>query len=930
MSFFEILETLFIGPLKLIFEIIYNLAYRFVGNPGLSIIFLSLVMNILVLPLYRQADAMQEASRDIENKLSKGVAHIKKTFSGDERMMILQTYYRQNHYKPTDALHGSVSLLLEIPFFMAAYQFLSHLEILNGTSFGPIKDLSLPDGLITIGDFSINLLPILMTAVNVISSALYLKGFPMKTKVQLYAMAGFFLVFLYTSPAGLVFYWTLNNVFSLVKTIFYKIKNPQKVLRILTAIIGVTSIIFVGFIYDNPSTKKKIFLIGLGIILLVPLFMPIIKKAVAGKFKAVEAKPNRKFFVAGAMYLTVLVGLLIPTTFISASPQEFVDVTYFHNPLWYVVSAACLAAGTFLVWMSVFYWLANPKGKVIFEALVGIMCVAMTINYMFFGTKLGNISSTLQYDDGMSFALKEQLINLAVIGIIALVVYFLIKNWKSTVASILIIAFLALTGMSVFHINTIKTSVNRISAESLESGEMPTFTLSKTGDNVVVLMIDRFMSIYLPYILNERPDVAQQFEGFTYYSNTISHGSRTNFGTPAVFGGYEYTPVEMNKRNTESLASKQTEAVKVMPSIFWQNGYDVTIFDPTYINYDFVPDFSVYEDYPGIDAYVTKGAFSSVKQKETVISNNHRNFFSFSIMKTMPLFMQTNIYDNGNYLQIRTKSEEVVSSVQTADTPSTAVGVNSLFMQAYNVLENMSNITKITEEDKNTFLMMTNDTTHDPMLLQMPECVPSATVDNTEYDKNYAGSYVVNGVELKMETTKQRAHYQSHMAACIQLGKWFDYLRENDVFDNTKIIIVADHGHNLLQMESLTFATGDDYRKDIEFYYPVLLVKDFNSKEFTVSSEFMTNADVPTLAMNGLIDNPINPFTGKPINNNEKTAHDQIVILSELWDIKVNNGNTFKPSKWASVKDNLWDKNNWTFYDEEIVLDEHKLPSSNR
>ena len=88
----------------------------------------------------------------------------------------------------------------------------------------------------------------------------------------------------------------------------------------------------------------------------------------------------------------------------------------------------------------------------------------------------------------------------------------------------------------------------------------------------------------------------------------------------------------------------------------------------------------------------------------------------------------------------------------------------------------------------------------------------------------------------------------------------------------------------------------------------------------------MTNADVPTLAMKDIIENPINPFTGKAINSDEKTAHDQMVILSELWDIKVNNGNTFKPSKWASVKDNMLDKDNWTFYDEAAVLKEHKAP----
>ena len=41
MTFFSILETLFIGPLKLVFEVIFSVANSFVGNPGLSIIFLS-------------------------------------------------------------------------------------------------------------------------------------------------------------------------------------------------------------------------------------------------------------------------------------------------------------------------------------------------------------------------------------------------------------------------------------------------------------------------------------------------------------------------------------------------------------------------------------------------------------------------------------------------------------------------------------------------------------------------------------------------------------------------------------------------------------------------------------------------------------------------------------------------------------------------
>lgn len=78
MSFWTILNTLLLKPLQLVFEVIYMIAYRIIDNPGLAIIVLSLVMNFLVLPLYKRADAMQEEERDMEIKLRRGVSHIKR------------------------------------------------------------------------------------------------------------------------------------------------------------------------------------------------------------------------------------------------------------------------------------------------------------------------------------------------------------------------------------------------------------------------------------------------------------------------------------------------------------------------------------------------------------------------------------------------------------------------------------------------------------------------------------------------------------------------------------------------------------------------------------------------------------------------------------------------------------------------------------
>lgn len=921
MSFLSILEKLFIGPLKLIFEIIFEISNRFVQHPGFAIIFLSLIMNLLVLPLYRRADVMQEESRDIEARLEKGVRHIKKTFSGDERMMILQTYYRQNNYKPTQALNGSVSLLLEIPFFMAAYQFLSGLDVLDGVSFGPIKDLGAPDGLLVIGALSINVLPVLMTLINVISSALYLKGFPLKTKIQLYAMAAFFLVFLYTSPSCLVFYWTLNNLFSLVKTIFYKLPNPKKVLLWLSSLLGIAAIAF-GLLWDS-TPNKKLFIVLIGLALELPLLFNFIKDNLVYN-KTAEPVPNVWIFRMGCVFLTALTGLLIPTTFISASPQEYVNMSAYHNPLWYIVSTLCLAAGTFIVWMGVFYWIASPKGKVIFDNLVWILSGITLVNYMFFGTKLGNMTPSLQFEKGLKFSTVSQIINLLVILAIIAVFTFIFIKWKRAITIILLTGAIAMGGMSVVNINTINNSVKNISVE--QSSDTPHFEFSKSGKNVVVVMLDRAMNEYVPYIFNELPELKEKFAGFTYYANTVSFGGYTNFASPPLLGGYEYTPVEMNKRSDELLVTKHNEALKVMPTVFSRNGFEVTVCDPVYANYQWYPDLKLFDGMPNTKAFITKGVFGSVDNPERLVKNNHRNLFCFSLMKSMPLILQPFVYNNGMYNRISYGSEAENYTDQKTNGPSVANGISDSFMQPYNVLCNLGNMTRVTEKEKNTYLFLCNDTTHEPILLKEPEYEPFFNVNNTEYDNKNADRFVLDGKKLIVENANQMAHYQTNVATLKRLGDWFDYMRKEGVYDSTRIILVADHGRHLFQNEDLIMGGKDNPFRDVEYFYPLFMVKDFGSKEFTTSEEFMTNADVPTMAFEGLIENPVNPFTGKEINNDEKYAHDQFVLQSSHFSIQTNNGKTFLPSFWASVNKDMRKKENWTFYEGSFILSEHKAP----
>ena len=129
----------------------------------------------------------------------------------------------------------------------------------------------------------------------------------------------------------------------------------------------------------------------------------------------------RRIFVLAAVFLTLFIGVLIPSAYVASSPQEFVDVTYFFDPIWYVVNTGVMAAGFFLLWFGVFYWLASPRGKRIFERIMWVLSGIAVADYMFFGTKLGILSSALKYEGGMIFSRYDRILNpivLIVLGVV--------------------------------------------------------------------------------------------------------------------------------------------------------------------------------------------------------------------------------------------------------------------------------------------------------------------------------------------------------------------------------------------------------------------------------------------------------------------------------------------------------------------------------
>ncbi len=213
----DFVYTLFIAPLEFGMDKALSWGYQLTGNWGWAIIIMSLIVNTVILPIYLKAEHWQEEERAIRKSFEDDESMIKRTFKGQERFAMITTMHRLAGYSPLLTLRSSIGFFLQIPFFFAAYHLLSHFEPFHGVSFWGLSDLSKPDELFSICGLPFNLMPILMTVINIGSALIYTKDLSKRDKYQLYGMAAIFLVLLYNAASGLVLYWTFNNLYSLCK-----------------------------------------------------------------------------------------------------------------------------------------------------------------------------------------------------------------------------------------------------------------------------------------------------------------------------------------------------------------------------------------------------------------------------------------------------------------------------------------------------------------------------------------------------------------------------------------------------------------------------------------------------------------------------------------------------------------------------------------
>ncbi len=208
----------FMKPIEWFMVWLLNFLGTWITNKGIVIILIALIVKLLLSPLSIQAAVSVKKQQLLQPKLK----NIQEKYKDNQQVLqqkIMELYKKEK----INPLGGCFPLLLQIPVFFALYRVLSHSVELKGATFLWIRDLTQPDTLFTMNipflPHNFNLLPLIMTVIQLIQTKLQTAKNPAMQgqALNMYLLPLVFLFLFWNMPSGLVLYWTIQNIYTIIE-----------------------------------------------------------------------------------------------------------------------------------------------------------------------------------------------------------------------------------------------------------------------------------------------------------------------------------------------------------------------------------------------------------------------------------------------------------------------------------------------------------------------------------------------------------------------------------------------------------------------------------------------------------------------------------------------------------------------------------------
>ena len=365
---------------------------------------------------------------------------------------------------------------------------------------------------------------------------------------------------------------------------------------------------------------------------------------------------------------------------------------------------------------------------------------------------------------------------------------------------------------------------------------------SRSQPNVLILFLDRFMGSYVEGILATDPALKDRLSGFTWYPRSVSAGENSIAGLHPMLGGYDYLPDVMNRRD-RPLVDLSVEAYSILPRNFAAKGYQVNVVNPKGLGFTMAGDcrFLVID---GVHcAHIPQSVSKHLAQEMGVPLNDlaTANYADLLVllgaMRSVPYATKGVILRRGPWRPFLDHSAGTTFR-EWAELRSLPLLTN----------------TDATEPNLN---FVSNILAHEPYYMG-EDCQPKRQ------------RLVVSEEEVQRRGHRSLFSLQHAVTArCVLLSvaDYMDYLKTQGVYDNTRIVIVSDHGivGPVDDLSSRALAGGTQSPGYVRTR-SVLLVKPRGaSGALQVSETFMPNAETPRIVCEE-IGGCVNPYlANRPI-----------------------------------------------------------------
>jgi YidC/Oxa1 family membrane protein insertase len=218
----------FLAPLEKVLKWLLQIFYKIIPNYGVAIILLTLLVRLLMFPLTKKGS---ESTLRMQ-ALSPKIKEIQAKYKDNPQKMNAEMaeFYKKEGYNP---LSGCLPMIIQIPIFFAMYNLFNNHFDLRGAMFIPgwIPDLSAPEAIYNFPDgfklpilgwTALRLLPFIYVGSQLIYGKVTQTPDQQgnsQMKFMLYVMPIAFFFILYDVPSGLLIYWIMSNLLTLVQQV---------------------------------------------------------------------------------------------------------------------------------------------------------------------------------------------------------------------------------------------------------------------------------------------------------------------------------------------------------------------------------------------------------------------------------------------------------------------------------------------------------------------------------------------------------------------------------------------------------------------------------------------------------------------------------------------------------------------------------------